>query len=330
MEALVARGVRQLTWVGDANPTAGSTVPCALVHPFAGRSFAPRPGLFEAWQTTVAWLKSLPDVCKVHHAPLRRVADSASPGGARLLRSLKRHAAELKLGFGTTLELPTPPVPAQDTTLVYGPTYAVDLRASVQWCHNELARQGLPLRSTQVVRIEKLNAGWRLHCDDGQLLSAREVVICAGLGARKLLQEHVPTDHLEHVQGLLVHQRQPPLTRFTIERGHIASTRERVAWGSSFNSCDRPSPNPAMAQLEAIQSRLLSSCPALPRLGQASIWQGVRVVDRLSRQPWVANPRPGLHVFTAFGSQGVLWIPLLARRWAERWVNSARHHEPIR
>ncbi|MBL4686651.1 MAG: FAD-dependent oxidoreductase [Nannocystaceae bacterium] len=318
VRALVSRGVDGLLWLGRTDPQSGSTVPCALVHPFVGRSFAPSPDLPEAWRVSSAWLATLPLSCGLHAAPMHRAAgDDAT--GERLRRSWQRHGETLREQFGPEFIVP-PPVAERPRGFQYGPTFALDLPEAVRWSQEQLP---VAPRDVGVTRLEAVGHRWRLHFDDSPPLTACEVVVCAGTGARHLLSEHAETEHLEHVEGRLVHHAAPPLSRFTIDRGHIASSATRVAWGSSFHSHDGPRKDNSTEQLRTIESRLLAHCPELPRLRDASVWRGVRVVDRYARRPWIDTLRPGLHVFSAFGSKGTLWIPLLAQRWAERWRHAA-------
>ncbi len=317
VRALASRGLRELIWVGPTGAASGSSVPCALVHPFAGRSFQPRHDLFAAWAASRAWLEALPPECKVHSASIRRAID---PGG-RLLRSLAAHRDALRVGFGSELRLPEPV--GDGRMLAYGPAFAVDLPAALSWCRRELAALAIAPRQDEVVRLEADDQGWCLHLRHGPPLRASEVVVAAGAGSRRLLEGLVDTRHLEHVEGALVHKRCPPLDHFAIDRGHVASTTDCVAWGTSYVSCDRPGPKDALTQLGEVETRLAAHQPSLPSLNPARVWSGVRVVDRLQRKPWVKTPRDGLHVFTAFGSQGVLWTPLLADRWASQWVAGA-------
>jgi len=316
VRALTSRGAGPITWLGRVDTASGSSVPCALVHPFVGRSFAPSPDLAEAWRVSSRWAEDLPSSCAVHRAPMQRVAGD-DRGGDRLRRSWERHHEQLSAEMRAAFTLPPPPDGGRPRMFTYGPTFALDLPAAIRWCQAQLT---VAATDAEVARLEALQLGWRVHLEGGDAFTTREVVVCAGAGARGLLRAHTDTGHLEHVEGRLVHQEGEPLRTFTIDRGHVASSATRVAWGSSFRSCDRPGADDAEAQLHAIESRLAAHCPTLPRLGDASVWSGVRVVDKQSRRPWIETVGQGLHVFSAFGSKGVLWIPLLAERWAERWA----------
>jgi len=234
----------------------------------------------------------------------------ADPAGLRLRASLDRHRATFPDALSLRIE---PDRPAEIGFIEYGPVIAVDLDRAIIGMTEAWGRSLQP-HADRVVEIEPHGPGWKIRREHGDDEHADQVIVAAGAGTRELLARWHDTSSLEHFEGMLVHAHGSPLPRFWIDHGHLASTSETIAWGSSYRSLDREEPTDPMARLQAIESQLRPWVPELPPLSAASTWQGVRVVDRRTRAPWVATIRPGLHVFSALGSTGALWAPLLARR----------------
>ena len=301
---LLQAGETDIAWF-DAGGHAASDVPCALVHPFAGRSFAPRPGVFAAWRAARAFLDTMAGPAKVHRAPVCRIV-GPHEAGRRLVDSWHRHRAEIEASFDGE-----PPVwdPAEGT-IEYGPGYAFDPAAAVAVLKREAVAGGARLLATTVQRIEAADDGWRIVSTTPH--AAHHVVVAAGAGSRALLSPWADVAALQRFEGKLVHAPGPPLARFVIDRGHVASTASRIAWGSSYRALEGEDPRLPVDQLAAIEERLRPHCPGLPALAGGQTWTGVRLVRGPHRRPWVETVRPGLHVMTAFGSQGGLWIPYFA------------------
>jgi glycine/D-amino acid oxidase-like deaminating enzyme len=305
------RGLRGVVWIDAGGGERGSDSPCALVQPFAGRSFQPRPGLFEAWAQARNWLESLDASAEVHAARLRRrIHEDAT--GRRLWTSWQRHETELRAGFPGTIHVDRDPDGV--TVIDYGPVYAVSLRAAVAAMRARLEAEGLVPWRGGVERIAAISGGFRVERTAASPIGTTQVVVAAGAGSRALLAPWADTTALEHVEGVVVSGPAPPLASFVVDGGHVLSTRQRVGWGASYRSRDANDDRDHTTQLQALEARLRPCVATWPE--STSAWLGCRVVSRTTRTPWIASPQPGLWVFTAFGSQGGLWIPGAARRLA--------------
>ncbi len=304
-------------WIDAGTAERASSCPCALVHPFAGRSFQPRPEVFDAWSHARRLFDTLGPGAQVHAATLvRHVADDDA--GRRLWSSWTRHAAQLRTAWDGTFEVDT----ARDGTraIAYGPVYALSLAGAVDDVHARLHAVGLVARSMTVGRVVRGGEGWVL--DDGAggpSLSARHVVVAAGSGTRALLAGCDGAPAIEHVEGTLRYGPGGPLERFVVDGGHVASTARTMAWGASYRALDRSDDRAHAPQLDAIEARLRPRTAAWPQ--QVDVWRGIRVVDPHRRHPWVGPIAPGLWAMTAFGSQGGLWIPRAASDLARTLAN---------
>lgn len=316
VERLHERGVAT-QWV-DAGPTArASSCPCALVHPFAGRSFQPRPHVFEAWAHVQRFVADLGSAAQVHAASLvRRIGEGAT--GERLWSSWTRHETELRARWPGTLRAHTED---EGTRVVeYGPVYGLSLRGAVQELHTRLRGEGIAARHLRVTAIVRGGDGWIARDDDGRTLTtAARVVVAAGAGSRRLLAGSGGAVPLEHVEGTLSHGPGDALPRFWVDAGHVASTTQTVAWGASYRAIDRDDTRDHDAQLEAIAARLRPRVERWP--DRTSIWRGVRVVDPHARLPVARAVADGVWAMTGFGSQGALWIPWAADRLATELAN---------
>lgn len=309
VEALLSRLGEGVTWILDPAAARGSDTPCALVHPFPGRSFEHDDALADQWRASRRWIERLGAQAEVQRAVLRRrVAEG--PAGVRLARSYERNLDRLRASFAGTLTFAEHRDPAGRLSWIeYGPVFGLDLAAAVREVHQGLRARGCTPLSIPVVALTRDGARWRLQMHDGSSRSAERVVVAAGAGTRALIEPYVQTEDIEHVEGTLVHARGPAWSEFVVDRGHAASTTGTRAWGSSFRSLDRPDARDPMQQLRDIESRLSSYTPDLPSLETAEHWTGIRVVDRRRRRPWVRRLAPGLWVMTGFGARGVLAIP---------------------
>ena len=318
-EQLHARGVTVQWWDAGEEGRA-SSCPCALVHPFAGRSFQPRPDVFEAWVHARRFLRALGPAAQVHEATIvRRIGDDDA--GRRLWSSWNRHESQLRAIWDGELEVGTAPDGAR--TIAYGPVFGVSLAGAVAQVHARLRARGLAPRRLTVDRIVREGEGWAVRdAGGGAPTGAAHVVVAAGAGTRTLLAGHAGAPSLEHVEGTLGHGRAQPLPEFFVDGGHVASTAQTVGWGASYRMLDRPDPRTHETQLHAIAARLEARVPRWPE--PSEIWRGVRVVDPHRRRPFVGPVGPatgGLWAMTAFGSQGALWIPWAAARLAQRLAN---------
>lgn len=306
VQRCLERGVDALTWIDQRGPRA-SDVPCALVHPFVGRSFQPRPGLAEAWRASRDWLEALPEDALVHRAPLRRWLDD-NPAASRLERSWNAHRNAIEgLVRGSSGST------GGARWLAYEPAFGVALGPTVAALTADLCRQGIERVAAQVRALHSAGAQWRLETDAGDV-HAEAVLVAAGRGTAALLSRWCPTVELAGYAGSLRHApASEPLPWFHVDGGHLCSTRGVVAWGSTYSAVANgvePDPGPALDALETRLRRRLD----WPHGADVRVWSGVRTVEVRSREPWAGKVGRGLFVLSALGSKGGLWTPWLAAR----------------
>jgi glycine/D-amino acid oxidase-like deaminating enzyme len=306
VDALVERGVGPLVWLAPADDAAASCVPCALVHPFAGRSFQPRPRVFEAWVESCAFFERWAEAAAVHRALLRRRWGGES--GARLRASWQRCSPAITAALGEDFV-----IEQGDDEIVYGPVFAFEPAPLVAALAQRAVAAGVSMRAAKVEALTGVGETWSLRLGEGSL-KARHVVVAAGAGTPGLLGE--AAGRLELHAGTLRVAGRAPLPAFVVDRGHLASSARTWAWGSSY-APPGASPGDDDAYFAGLRARLAETAADV---GEGRRWSGIRLVDRSTRLPWVETLRRGLHVFSAFGSQGGLWIPAAARHLAAQWV----------
>jgi len=335
VQQCVARGVADVRWIDAAGPRA-SDVPCALVHPFVGRSFQLRPGLAEAWRASRAWLEALPPAAHVHRAPLWRWLDE-NHGASRLERSWNAHRPQIE-----TLVRGWSGGTADGAWLAYEPAFGVALGPAVTALTSALAARGVCRSAGRVLDLQAEGAGWRVLTTEGDL-SVDAVLVAAGRGTAALMASHCPGVGLADYAGALRFAPvEAPLARFHIDGGHLCSTRQVAAWGSTYRvlaagegdsgpaidaahrgarvaaEAGEGDPGPALDALEARLRRRED----WPVAGEVRTWAGVRTVEPRRREPWAAQVRPGLFVLSALGSKGGLWTPWLAVRLVDDLVGA--------
>lgn len=311
VQACRSRGVASITWFDGSSGGRGSDVPCALVHPFVGRSFQPQGDLAEAWRCSRVWLEQLPEEARVHRAFVRRWLDPRH-GGDRLERSFAQHR-EVVDAMVTSMEGET----AGQRWIEYGPAYGFALGDTVTALGRRLQAAGITPVPTFVQRLEPSGSRWRLHTTAASMIEVDTVFVAAGLGTYALVQPWSTGVALRAYEGTLCLAEAPPLERFHIDAGHLASSRTHWAWGSSYRALDRSDDGDSHAQLAALTTRLFGRACEVSPPAAAVTWSGVRVALERSRGPWARELRPGLFVLSALGSKGGLWGPWLAQRLAE-------------
>jgi len=310
VQRCLERDLRPLQWFDatDQDLGRGSDVPCALVHPFVGRSFQPHPELAVAWRDSQRWLLSLSPGAAVHRAPLRRWIDGGT-AGERLIQSYRRHREDL----ASLAEFAMDPGP-RPAWIDYEPTYAFDLRGALVGMREQLAGEGVVCTPGNVVELRPSEMGGWSVVLRGLTVEARIVIVAAGRGTRALLSDWAPNVTLGEVEGTLVYGSAAPLPRFEVDRGHLSSTSQTLAWGSSFRRVGELAEDDTGHQLRAIEQRLRPRAAAWVPARAANLWVGRRVVDERTRHPWCGVLAQGLGVLSALGSKGGLWCPYLARR----------------
>lgn len=308
VSAWAERGVSDIVWLDAANRARASDVPCAMVHPFVGRSFQPTPGLGLAWQAARTWLEALPGIAACHRARVRRWMDPVL-GGERLERSYARHREELIAMVERSSAGHSDGTPWVE----YEPAYGLSLAGAVSAMTLQLRAQGMPVIDAEVETIDADGDRWRVCRKDGGEHDVDVVVVAAGEGSERLVRPWASDLRLRRVAGVLRVSPGAPLERFDIDGGHLASSRAMHAWGSSYGTSEVPDLVAAGQQLDAIEQRLRRRRDGWSP-PQAVTWTGVRVVNERTRAPWAEILRPGLAVLTALGSKGSLWTPYLAQR----------------
>lgn len=283
----------------DRPGSRASDAPCAIVHPFVGGTFSPRPNVEEAWLASRTWF--LARRAFVRESIVRRHLPETRPG-SRLLASWPKVDALARRLF--THVVP----PTEDRFVEYGPVLAVDLQRLLEAERRAQQDRGIGWLGGTVDRIEAGPARWRVHLDGGGCLGAEHVVVAAGAGARGLLRPFADVGSLARAEGTLAWADGVLPGPFLIHGGHASGAPTRFAWGATYRMLEGDPRSPARALAE-IDARLRAVGAALPSLSEARRWTATRLVDARTRTAWAREIVPGLWSMCAFGSQGCLWGP---------------------
>lgn len=291
----------------DEGGRRASDAPCALVHPFVGGSFAPRPHVEEAWKATVAWFGARDrfvrsDIVR-RHLPETRA-------GERLLRSWPQVEPLARRLFAHVVP------PTEDRFVEYGPVMAVDLAGLLEAERAQQGGGGIDWYCGRVQQLAPRSRGWSIELDSGAMWSTSRVVVAAGAASRGLLRPFADVSMLARAEGSLAWSDGSLPGPFRIHGGHASGAPSRMAWGASYRMLEGDGRDPEQSMRD-IDTRLRAVGAPLPALTEARRWTGTRLIDTSTRIPWVAEHAPGLWSMCAFGSQGCLWAPWSAQRLVE-------------
>ncbi len=308
LAAEVLQGSGAQVRVLDAAHRRASDAPCAIVHPFVGGSFLPRPHVEEAWLAARAWFGARPSFVR-WEIVRRHLPDTRA--GERLLRSWPQVEPLARRLF----EHVVPPTAAR--LVEYGPVLAVDLQRLLASERATQSERGIDWYGGRVTGLELRGSGWVVHLDGGGRWSTSRVVVAAGSGARHLLRAHADVSALARAEGSLAWAEGALAGPFRIHGGHASAGPTRMAWGATYRMLEGDPRDPDAAMLD-IDARLRAVETPLPALRDAHRWTATRLVDTRTRTPWVRELAPGLWSMCAFGSQGCLWGPWSAQRLVAR------------
>lgn len=310
-EVLHRRGARVRVVQGQG--TRASDAPCAIVHPFVGGSFAPRPNVEQAWRAAQAWFSRRAEF--VRPEVVRRHLPRTRPG-ERLAKSWPQVEPLARRLFDHVVA-PTP-----ERFVEYGPVLAVDLARLLDAERQAQAHAGIRWSRGRVRALECHGGGWALHLDGGGCWWSPIVVVAAGAGSLALLRPYTDVSTLARAEGTLAWADGVLPGPFRIHGGHASGGPSRMAWGATYRMLEGDPRDPSRA-LRDVDARLRAVGTPLPSLAEAHRWTATRLVDTKTRAPWVAQLAPGLWSMCAFGSQGCLWGPWSAQRLPGR-ARSAR------
>ncbi len=326
VESLVEQGVSAdaLRVVDAGHPERGSDNPTAIFHPFPGRSLEPTPRRSRLVEATLRrldrWQTRLEAPPIVETTMVRPLGDDSTADG--LLDSWQGAGAypdwfDGGRVAGRELHRRGEHLAGVDSAFVYRPAYAVDLGALTRRLEARLEGRGLAVeRPRRVERAHRADDWWLLECSDGTLRTERLVLALGasladwfdGLAMRSRGGELL---HAPDVSGAA-------LGHIVNAGGHVAPhPRQGVVAGANWWD---PRQFDERTDRQATRELLERCRPLYPPLADSDrleVWRGVRAIFG-DHQPLV-GPVPGLaglHVFGAFGSTGLLRIPLHADQFA--------------
>ena len=304
-----------------------SSAPTAIFHPFPGKSLAPKPRRLRQVEATLRqidrWQRQLqapPIVESTMVRPLRddylseRLCDSwaGESGYPDWFDGRKVHREELA-EMGEHLA-------AFESAFVYRPAFAIDLDALCEMFVGRLQEAGVAFRSTHVDRLLRREGCWELSSDGESTLRAGTVILAVGTA----IDTWFPELSMRSRGGELLHVDLPgeQLDHIVNAGGHVAAHPESgiVAGATYWNPAnfDRRTSETARREILERCGRLY---PPLRTTDSGTIWRGVRAMFG-DHQPLVGpvETLPDFHCFGAFGSTGLLRIPLHAERFSAEFI----------
>lgn len=334
-ESLVEHGVPgDAVQIIDADhPTRGSSAPTAIFHPFPGRSMEPKPRRLRLARATVErverWREYFDAPPIIESTMVRPLRDGHLT--ERLLETWEGSDAypdwfEGRRLEGDALHEYGEHLEDFDSAFVYRPAYAIDLDALTARVAERLADKGVAFERPAVVRTAHRDDGaWRLELDDGTLRADR-LVLALGPG----LEDWFDGLTMRSRGGELLHA--PGLDGSDLDHilnagGHVARhPNGGVVAGSSWWDPEQFDDRTDEQAARDILDRCESLYPPLGETDKQVVWRGVRAIFG-DHQPLVGDVA-GLEdtfVFGAFGSKGLLRVPLHAEQFSRYLVGESSH-----
>jgi glycine oxidase len=301
-------------------PGAGASgLPVALMHPTPGRTLFPKPGYADCFAYSQIWLQLLSQQSESPFVqPLRLLRPAFDDATAsRFARSYAR----LKGAFEDNIfclepalrQSYLPDYRLPESTYVVEPAWRVEMPSLINTLKRELLSQGVLLLPQRLLSLESELGGWRLLTEKASAHFAQVVLAVAAE-----LPKWLPALPIERIRGEVLVLKHAAFSRFSAavsSGGYLLPLGgERALAGPTFYAADSP-PRSTEWSVAEIRKSLQNCVPIVAEAEVETIWSGVRTLVKHDREPLVgAVPgAPGLFVFSAFATKGLLQIPWLAQ-----------------
>ncbi len=321
-----AQGVAadEVVVIDEGRRERGSSAPATMVHAFPGRKMSCRGGqcehFVESWAQLEAWEQALGEGWWCQRPMVRLLDDSdrkqallqsfqeGKPDYPELLRVEKLDAGVVEERFEG--------VRWEGEALVYGPAAVVIIPELVERVAASLVERGVQQIEGRAVGVGR-GEGLTIQIKGEQALDCREVILAVGMG----MVDWFPGLDLRQRAGEVMVAEVPGASlEPLVSAGKRVFVRPDGRWGvgSTYFDMAQWDERDDEAVVDALIGGVQETVPAIRDARDIEVWRGVRSVFGSDHKPLVgpvANA-PGVYVFGAFGSKGLLWIPAAARRMA--------------
>ena len=285
----------------------GSDAPCAICHPFPGKSFQLRPHVLEAFMKAQTLFRSLPgDLSR--QTKVQRLLSEHFSHNDRLERSFERVRTQLPPWLKVR-EVSAPSIIPDhvERVIEVEPAWVVDLAGLCSYLREHLISQNVTVFSKAMVTMKREQSRWQINGDE---LSGKRIILSVGSQLTRLfpyLKSQIIWGHLLGLGGV------NDELDILVGEGHLTSWQKGVWGGATFLPQEEP---PSLDQeqdsLTVLEGKLAGFYSDLQSSHQH--WKGARLVLGKERLP-IAGAVPYLndvYCLAGGGASGLLWLPYLS------------------
>ncbi len=320
--------------IDAAAPHRGSSAPATMLHPFPGRSMAPRQVQLDAFTESFAWLdhiaRKLPDDWWLTAPMVRPLPENDK--GHRLRDTWTDAHSNYPTEIASRLLTPEdartsfPDLHLTTAALTYNPAASVVVPRLIDHLQSSLQQAGARFVRATATAIHGADQNWHITLDDNTKLTAHRLVLAMGTGLLPLF----PDLDLRTKAGevLVLAPGKAELSAFVNADAHLFARRDGL-WGlgsTYFPTHDWDHRDDAQVTRQLLDA-ITPHVPAAAGLRVEALWRGVRAIFGSDHLP-LAGPVPGqtgLFVLGALGSKGLLFAPALAGQLATHLL----HDQPL-
>jgi glycine/D-amino acid oxidase-like deaminating enzyme len=316
--SLLAHGIagEKIVLMDDAKGNGrGSDAPCAICHPFPGKSFQLRPHVLDAFLEAQNLFSVLPAGLS-RQTKVQRLLSEHFSHMDRLEKSFERVRSQLP-SWLRVKEVNAPSIIPKhvERVIEVEPAWVVDLAGLCSFLRTELQDKNVVILEKAMQTMQQQGEVWQIN--EGQIRAER-VVLSVGAQLPRLfpkLKSQMIWGHLLGLGGV------NDELDILVGEGHLTSWQKGVWGGATFLPQEEP---PSIHQekdsLTVLEGKLASFYSEIN--SSQKHWKGARLVLGGERLP-IAGAVP--HIKNVFclaggGASGLLWLPFLSHRLSQEMV----------
>ena len=319
--SLLARGVagQKIVLMDDAKGNGrGSDAPCAICHPFPGKSFQLRPHVLDAFLEAQNLFSGLPEGLS-RRTKVQRLLSEHFSHMDRLEKSFERVRSELP-SWLRVKEVNAPSIIPKhvERVIEVEPAWVVDLAGLCSFLRAELQENHIVILEKPMLTMQQQGAAWDIN--NGQM-TAERVVLSVGAQLPRLfpkLKSQRIWGHLLSLGGV------NDELDILVGEGHLTSWQKGVWGGATFLPQEEPpSVHQEKDSLTVLEGKLASFYSDIK--SSQKHWKGARLVLGGERLP-IAGAVPlinNVFCLAGGGASGLLWLPFLSHRLSKEIVKQS-------